>query len=196
MFKDRNDAGKRLASLLGKYKDSDAIVFALPRGGVVIGYEISRVLNLPLELVITRKISRPNYPEYAIGAVSETGKYIISEREENIDEEWLEQEIHKEKMEAIRRRMEYYSNRIPLSIKNKIVIIVDDGVATGLSLSLAIGEIKSKEPKYIVIAVPVISKDVADSMSKICDKLIAFETIDDNFGSVGSYYKNFHQVSD
>ena len=195
MFQNRNDAGKRLAYLLKEYAKSDCIVYALPRGGVVIGYEIAHNLKLPLQLVITRKIGHPFYPEYAIGAVSETGKYIIN-KEEDIDKDWLEQEIEKERREALRRRMVYCGDHKKTSIKNKTAIIVDDGVATGLSLSLAISEIKAKGPKEIIVVVPVISDDVANSISKICDKLVAIEIIKDDFGSVGNYYKNFRQVSD
>ena len=196
MFKNRDDAGQQLSSRLKEYQRPDVVVYALPRGGVVIGYEIAHNLGLPLELVITRKISHPNYPEYAIGAVSQTGKYIESSREENIDKDWFEQEIQKEQKEAIRRKAVYCGNHQEISIKDRTAIIVDDGVATGLNMSLAIAEIKSKDPKEIIVAVPVISRDVADEIAKICDKLVAIETIEGHFGSVGNYYESFKQVSD
>ncbi|MFZ2621083.1 MAG: phosphoribosyltransferase family protein [Minisyncoccia bacterium] len=195
MFKDRNDGGEQLALLLQEYKNSDAIIFALPRGGVVIGYEIAKLLDLPLELIITRKIGHPDYPEYAIGAVSETGKYIIN-KNEFVDEKWLKEEIKNKQNEAVRRKKVYCGGREEVNIKDKTAIIVDDGVATGLSLSLAIQEIRAKEPMKIVVAVPVISQDVAYSISKISDKLVAIEVIEGDFGSVGNYYLSFPQVSD
>ena len=196
MFIDRYDAGTQLALLLSDYKIPDAIVYALPRGGVVIGYEIAQRLGIPLELVITRKIGHPQCPEYAIGIVSETGKYIINEKEEFIDKRWLEKEIRKEQGEAIRRQKTYCTGHQEITGKGKTAIIVDDGVATGLSLSLAVNVVKAKEPKEIVVAVPVISQEIANSISNISDRLVALEIIKDTFGSVSEYYENFDQLSD
>lgn len=196
MFENRHDAGKQLALLLTEYKASDAIVYALPRGGVTLGYEIAQHLNLPLELVIVRKIGHPDNPEYAIGAVSETGRYVVNEQEKFIDQKWLKEEIKKEQQEAIRRRRVYYAEREEINVTGKTAIIVDDGMATGLSLSLAINEIRAKKPKDIIVAVPIISREAANLVNKMCHKLIAIEIIDGYFGSVGNYYKSFNQVSD
>ena len=197
MFKDRHDAGKQLAHTLEAYKKTDSIVCALPRGGVVIGYEIAHYLKLPLEIVITRKIGHPQSPEYAIGAVTETGRFIGDEQELlSVDKEWLKNEIEKERQEAVRRKKLYATDHRKISVKDKTAIIVDDGVATGLTLSLAINEVRAEGPREIVVAVPVISNIVANTISEISDKLVAIETTGDFAGSVGDYYENFEQLSD
>ena len=196
MFKDRINAGGQLSSLLPAYKQDEAVVFAMPRGGVVLGFQIAQIHKWPLELVITRKIGHPENPEYAIGAVGETGRFLLNKQEKFIDQKWLENEIKKEQIEAIRRRNVYYGDRKEEKVKDKTVILVDDGVATGLSLSLAIEELKAKKPKEIIVVVPVISEDIADSIGEICDKLIAIKTVKGYFGSVGNYYENFPQMSD
>lgn len=198
-FKNRMQAGQLLAEKLKKYIDKDVIVYAIPRGGVVVAVEIAKNLRAPLDLVITRKISHPHNPEYAIAAIAENG-HIVGERRElmYIDEDWLEEEMERQRHEATRRRREYLHGREMLLPEGKITIVVDDGVATGLTLRVGIKEIKHYNPAKIIVAVPVLPKSTANTIRKEADELIALEMPSDDkfFGAVGSYYDSFEQVKD
>src|SRR3989344_210851 len=150
-YKDRVEAGKSLAELLKGYKGQDIIIYALPRGGVVIAGEIAQVLDCPLDLVITRKIPHPYSPEYAIGAVSESGEIIVNPDESHFaGETWFKERVENEMREAKRRRKAYMRGESRQSAKNRIVIIADDGVATGQSIILAAREIKKDNPQKII----------------------------------------------
>jgi len=198
-FTDRKEAGELLAKKLRKYQHKDVIVYGLPRGGVVTAREIARFLNAPLDLIITRKISHPYSPEYAIAATAENG-HIIGNRREliAIDEDWLEEEIENQRHEAIRRRKKYLAGRKPMLPEGKIAILVDDGVATGLTLRVGIIELRHHHPKKLVVAVPVIPRSTANLLRTEADDVIAIEIpADDTFlGAVGAYYEDFSQVTD
>jgi putative phosphoribosyl transferase len=195
-FKDRVDAGKKLASALTKYKGEQAIIFALPRGGVVLGYEIAREFAAPLDLVITRKIGYPGQEEYAIGAVAEDGHTIFDpSAAASIDPSWLDSQIEKGMLEAKRRREIYLHGREPLPANGKVAIIVDDGIATGLTISLAIKEIMHRNPGKVVVAVPVSSKEAAARISSQVDDFIALY-VPAYFMAVGEHYEKFLQLED
>lgn len=198
-FKDRIYAGQLLAEKLKKYKDEDVIVYALPRGGVITAVEIARSLQAPLDLIITRKISRPNNPEYAIAATAENG-HIVGARQEliSVDEEWLEKEIEKKRQEAAERRKKYLHGKKMLSPEGKIAILVDDGVATGLTLRVGIIELMHRHPSKLIVAVPIVPESTAKVLREEADELVALEVpTDDEFrGAVGSYYDDFAQVED
>lgn len=196
-FKDRADAGKKLSKLLEKYRNKEAVIYALPRGGVILGGEIARELSLPLSLVITRKIGHPAQKEYAICVIAEDGHMICNKDEKAfLTEDWLHKQIEQEKQEAKRRREVYLVDQKPLSAKKKIAIIVDDGIATGLTMELAIRELKHDDPKKIIVAVPVITKDISEKFKKEGVELAALEFPEFHLGSVGAYYENFPQVED
>lgn len=198
-FKDRTQAGQLLAEKLKKYIDKDVVVYAIPRGGVITAIEIARYLHAPLDLVIARKISHPLNPEYAIAATAENGHIISTLRElVSADEAWLKEEIGKQHREAARRRTKYLHGRKMISPMGKIAILVDDGVATGLTLRAGIMEIKYHNPSKLVVAVPIVPKSTANVLKSEADELIALEIpSDDEFlGAVGSYYGQFSQVSD
>lgn len=197
MFKDRQDAGQQLAKKLEKYRDKGAVVLALPRGGVVVGHEIARELGLPLDIVVTRKIGHPTNPEYAICVVDEKGTFLCNEAErELINEDWLQNEIEHQRKAAERRLNIYRGNKKPKEIKSKIVIVVDDGVATGLSMKLAIKSIERQEPERIVVAVPVAPLDVANWLKTAVDELIVLEPPEKFMGAVGAHYQGFEQIED
>ena len=197
-FKNRSDAGRKLAEKLAAYGGEDAVVYALPRGGVVLGYEIARKLAAPLDLIIPRKIGHPSNPEYAIGVVVEDGHTLFGEQERlGVDAEWMSREIEKERQEAHRRRSAYLKRREPISTKGKTAIVVDDGAATGLSLLLAIREIKEhQKPRRLIAALPVAPADTAGKIKKEVDELVALYVPSLFFGAVGAYYKEFGQVED
>src|SRR3972149_6377603 len=136
IFKDRIEAGQKLAEKLRALKDEDLVIYALPRGGVVLGKEIAKALGKPLDLIVVRKIGHPTDPEYAVGAVAEDGHMILSETGKQIEKE-LKESIEKERKEAERRRKVYTEGKT-ISAKEKVAVIVDDGIATGLTMELAI----------------------------------------------------------
>jgi putative phosphoribosyl transferase len=199
IFKNRVEAGQKLAETLNKFKDAkDTIILSLPRGGVVVGYEVAKILNLPLDIVVPRKIGAPGDPEFAIGAITETGEGIFDEMTigaYGITESYLQNEIKKEKAEAERRLTLYRGPRPPLDLRNKTVIIVDDGLATGLTMRAAIKTIKKFGATKIVVAIPVAPPDTAELIKKEVDEFICLLT-PTFFGSVGEFYDEFPQTAD
>lgn len=197
-FYDRKEAGQILAKLLvKKYKEKNVIVYALPRGGVITGREVAKELNAPLDLLITRKIGHPSNTEYALAVVSEDG-YIAGNEEEirEVDQDWLQGQISKEKQEIKRRRNLYLHGRRKMPTKGAIAIIVDDGIATGLTMHAAIKDIGHRNPKKIVVAVPIVPWVVTQQLKPLVDEIVAI-TIDEEFlGAVGTYYQKFPQVTD
>lgn len=195
IFADREEAGKKLAKKLQAYKDKNAVVYTLPRGGVVVGYEIAKKLHLPLEIVVTRKIGRQNSPEYAIAAIAEDGHTVLNEREvQRADPKWFE-EAKKQELEEAKRRREVYGGSAEYNVKGKTVLLVDDGVATGLSMQMAIEELRHHGAKNIVLAVPVILGSPSKVISPMVEKVIALETPGDAY-AVSTYYKHFTAVED
>lgn len=196
-FKDRTEAGQKLALALARYRDQPGVVYPLPRGGVVLGVEIARYLQMPLDLIIPRKIGHPRNPEYAIGAVTETGEVICNEREvAHVDPHWLEQRVAQERQEARRRRERYLGDRKTLAVAGRLAILVDDGIATGLTMRAAIGEVKRRRPASVVVAIPVAPKDTADRLAREVDAVVGLEITDSYWGAVGAYYERFAQVTD
>lgn len=197
MFKNRNDAGEKLAERLQQYKNANAIVLALPRGGVVVGYEVARLLGLPLDIVVARKIGHPQNPEYAICATDEKGTLLCDEAEARlVDQDWLKEEIERQRKEAGRRIKVYRSGKKPFSITNKVAIIIDDGIATGLTMRLAIKVVRKQKPDRIIIAVPVAPSDIVRELRREADEIITLEPTEDFMGAVGAHYQEFEQVED
>lgn len=198
-FKDRTEAGKMLAEKLKQYKGKDVQVYALPRGGVVTAVEIAKYLHAPLGLIITRKITHPTNPEYAIAAVAGNG-HIIWNPEEllNVDLQWVEETLQKERQEAERRRKLYLQGRRMVSPEGKIAILVDDGVATGLTLRVGILELKHRKPRKLVVAVPVVPGEIAKILQTEAGELVslAMPSRGTFIGAVGAYYEDFSQVED
>jgi len=197
MFRDRTDAGEQLAQALISYKGQPVVVYALPRGGVVLGVEVARVLDAPLDLIVVRKIGHPLSPEYAIGAVAEDG-YVLTNPAEMaaLDERWIEGAAAAELQEARRRRALFMRGRSPAAVKDKIAIIVDDGLATGLTMQAAIHEIRNRGPREVVVAVPVAAAETANRLRPEVDKLVVLYIPSGLFGAVGAFYRCFDQVSD
>jgi len=196
-FKNRAEAGKKLAHALRAYRGKNVVVYAFPRGGVVTAYEIARYLKAPLDLVIVRKIGHPYCPEYAVGVVAQDGCTLYNEKEVAlIDKVWLQHERSEKRKEAQRRRALYSPGGDPISAEGKIAILVDDGVATGLTAKVGILELKHQNPKKIIVAVPVCPKDFADEIRKEGYDCVALHTPLLYEGAVGAYYDEFPQVPD
>ncbi|NLC25798.1 MAG: phosphoribosyl transferase [Fastidiosipila sp.] len=197
IFQNRKEAGVKLAEALTKYIGENVIVFALPRGGVELGVEIAKKLNAPLDLVITKKIGYPLNPEYAIGAVAETGEPLYNQQErQRVDQAWLKREEERVRVELKRRRQEYFGEKNQLDVAGKVAIIVDDGIATGMTMMSAVKYMKDQGAKSVVVAIPVTPYDTAQKLSELADDLVSLQ-IDRHYrGAVGAYYKDFRQVSD
>ena len=198
-FIDRADAGRKLASLLGKYKDmQDAIVIGLPRGGVVNAYEVAKELNLPLDIIVVRKIGAPMQPELAVGAISQEGDVLLDHAIMNmvgVKEQDLQIIIEDEKQEAQRRLEVYRHDRSPLDLKNKIVILVDDGLATGATMRAAILSARSMGAQKVVVAIPVSPKDTLVKIEQEADEVICLY-VPELFWGVGGFYDSFLQTQD
>ncbi|KPK10500.1 MAG: phosphoribosyl transferase [Acidithiobacillales bacterium SG8_45] len=197
-FHDRIDAGKQLADLVAeKYKGTDSVIYPLPRGGVPLGIEVARVLAMPLDLVIPRKIGHPYNPEYAICAVAETGETVCNERElARVDKAWFEQRVAEEREESRRRRELYLAGRSPAAIEGKTAILVDDGIATGLTMRAAIKDMRARKAARVVVAIPVVPEDTAALLAREVDDVVALSIDVHYMGAVGAYYDDFSQVSD
>jgi putative phosphoribosyl transferase len=196
MFLDRTDAGTKLAQALMAYKGQPVVVYALPRGGVVLGVEVARSLEAPLDLIVVRKIGHPLQLEYAIGAVAEDG-YVVTNPNEiaTLDKRWFDRAAAVELKEAQRRRALFLHGLRPVQVRDKIAIIIDDGLATGLTMLAAIHEIRKRGPQKVVVAVPVAAAETADKLRPEVDDLIVLY-IPEWLGAIGAFYQRFDQVSD
>lgn len=198
MFQDRKEAGKKLAEKLSAYKDSNCIVIAIPRGGVAIGYELEKSLNAKLDVVVTHKLGFPSDPETAMGAIAPDGSVILDEEGINymrVSEKELEKLKVRELKEIARRLKIYRGNKEYPKLKDKIVIIADDGAATGLTALAAVRFIKKSHPQKIIFAVPAGPSEVLDRIKKEVDEVVVVE-MPYPFFAVGAVYKEFPQVSD
>jgi len=202
MFKDRVDAGKKLAEKLKELEPfENSIILALPRGGVPVAYEVAKRLNIPLDVIIVRKLGAPLNEEFAIGSLVEGNpeRVILNEdviRKLGIKKKYLDEVINKERNE-LHRREELYrkSQNILSTIKNKKVILIDDGVATGYTIKAALTAIREQEPSSIIVALPVAPLDALRELYRLADYVIILET-PEPFWAVGAHYEYFNQTSD
>jgi len=198
-FTDRHDAGQRLAAKLLKYKnDPHAIVLGLPRGGVITAYETAKILKLPLDIIVTRKIGAPGNPELAIGAVDDLGYALFNEEiisGLSVPQTYLEQAQIKEQTEAQNRLSRFRKKRPPLNLKGKTAILVDDGLATGATMRAAIHSARARHAQKIVVAVPVAASDSIEKIKKEVDEIVCVH-IPFYFGAVGAFYEVFDQIED
>ncbi len=198
-FKDRREAGRLLAEVLKKYKGEQVVVLALPRGGVLIASEVAKKLHAPLDLILAHKIGHPRQPEYAIAAISEGGHVMENTAEvEAVDSAWYAQAKEQQMEEIRRKRKEYVRGRKNISVHDAVAILVDDGIATGLTMKAAILELKHRNPKKLVVAVPVAPLRTAQAIESMVDEFIGLHVPSDGsfLGAVGAYYREFTQTED
>ncbi|HBG48766.1 MAG TPA: phosphoribosyltransferase [Cyanobacteria bacterium UBA9971] len=198
IYKNRQDAGRQLAEKLMKFKDENPIIIALPRGGVVTGYEAAKMLHAPLDVMITRKLGAPFQLELAIGAIAPNDVRILNLdaiRFLGISKDEMEEIIRRETKEMHRRIKLYRGDLPPLDLSGKTVIIVDDGLATGVTAGVAVLSIKQMTPEKIILAVPVSPIDTAEKFREEVDEFICLSEPPDFF-AVGQYYDDFAQVTD
>lgn len=198
IFKNRKDAGEKIAESLEKFKNENVIVLAVPRGGVEVAYDTIKRYNFEWDLIIPRKIGAPDNKEVAVGAVSVDRSYIINEyfvKALKIPNKYLAQEINDQINEIKRRLKEYRGVETLPDVKDKTVILIDDGIATGFTLTAAVKSIKNLGALKIVLAVPVGPRHTVKQFKEIVDEVICMYSPDD-FVSVGRYYEDFSQVED
>lgn len=198
-FKNRTEAGKLLAKSLHKYTNNqNVIVLALPRGGVPVAYEVAKQLNVKLDIFLVRKLGVPSHEELAMGAMA-WGDIIIFNQEiisgVHISQNAIAKVIEKESAELKRRNREYRNNKPFPKLNNKIVILIDDGLATGATMRAAITALKQMELAAIIVAIPVAPQDACDEIRPTVDELICLET-PDPFYAVGTWYDDFSQTTD
>jgi predicted phosphoribosyltransferase len=199
-FQDRSDAGRRLAKALSEYKGRNAVVLALPRGGVPVAAEVAAALDAPLDLILVRKIGVPAQPELAMGAVVDGAMPIVVRNEEVIElsgttADEFDAACASELEEIERRRQLYIGERARAEITGQLVIVIDDGIATGATMRAALRTIRSRKPKELVLAIPVAPPYTVTQLRQEVDTLICLET-PELFGAIGFFYRDFRQVSD
>ena len=198
IFEDRFDAGRQLAAKLVRYAGSDTRVLALPRGGVPVGYEVAHALRAPLDVFVVRKIGVPGREELAMGAIASGGVRVLNEETIallNVPHEVVEETTNRE-MRELQRREEVYRGGLPAhDVHARTVILVDDGLATGASMHAAILALRRRDPKAIVVAVPVAPVDTCAALERFVDDLVVV-AMPQPFRGVGAWYADFSQVSD
>ena len=198
-FHDRRDAGRRLAAELQRYSARpDVIVLALPRGGVPVAYEIAKALHAPLDVFVVRKLGLPWHAEVAMGALAPGGVRVLDEkliREARVSDEELRRVTAVEQAELERREQRYRGDRPFPALTGKIVLLVDDGLATGSSMRAAVVALRKENPSRIVVAVPVAAPETCDAFRDITDDIICAET-PERFEAVGLWYDDFSQTTD
>lgn len=199
IFQDRHDAGKQLAIALMHYQNApNAIVIGLPRGGVVTAYEVAKTLQLPLDVICPRKIGAPINPELAIGAITETGEGIFDQsliNRLNISQVEIDKIVEHEKVVATQRIKLFRKGRPKLDIKGKIVILTDDGLATGATMRAAIRSVYAEKPKKIIVAVPTAPFETVQLIQQEVNEVICLDC-PSFFQAVGQFYKDFSQTED
>lgn len=198
LFRDRREAGKKLGAALAKFAVRDPIVLALPRGGVPVGFEVAQLLHAPLDVFVVRKLGVPGQEELAMGAIASGGIRVLNHTIIEglaIPPEQIEDVAAREERELERRESAYRGGRAPLDVNGRAVILVDDGVATGSSMRAAVTALRHKEPREIIVAVPVASRYICDELQEASDETVCLYTPLDFF-AVGQWYKEFSQISD
>lgn len=193
IFKDRKAAGIALAGALAHLKGSDSIILAIPRGGVPVGFEISKSLKIPLDILLSKKIGHPANPEYAIGAVTPEDRVLSPTMD--VTDVYIEQETLRIRRELSLRYKSLRGDIAPVEIRGKNIIIVDDGIATGQTLAASIQMIRRQMPERIILAVPVAPDATCRWLKPMVDELIVLRT-PTHFSGVGAYYEDFSQVED
>ena len=199
IFHDRADAGRALAKQLDGYAGRhDVVVLALPRGGVPVGYHVAEALGAPLDVFLVRKLGTPGHRELAMGAIASGGVRVLNDdvvRWLNIRPEQIESVAREEEQELIRREAAYKAGRPPVSLKDRVVILVDDGLATGSTMKAAVQAVKQHGPSRVIVAVPVGAPETCRDLREYADEVVC-ASMPERFSAVGQWYERFDQTSD
>jgi putative phosphoribosyl transferase len=198
MFRDRSEAGERLADRLERYRDVRALVLALPRGGVPVAAPIARRLHAPLDVLVVRKIGAPDNPEYGLGAVVEDGTLLLDDeraRAAGYGPEDLAPTIARERREAVERAARYRAGRPVPDVAERPVLLVDDGLATGVTVRAALQALRARRPSRLVVAAGVAPPETVDELARTADEVVVVER-PEAFFAVGEFYRRFEPVPD
>jgi putative phosphoribosyl transferase len=196
-FRDRIDAGERLAVVVAEAVRDPAVVLAVPRGGFIVGVPVARALDAPLDVVVPRKVGAPGNPELGLGAVAPGVRVLDEDMIERlgVTDEYLDEEIAREEAEILRRTERYRGGRPPVDLSGRVAVVVDDGVATGGTALAALAWANANGPSRTVFAAPVAPPSTVGRLASVCDGVIVLET-PSLFFAVGEWYQRFDQVSD
>ncbi len=198
LFRDRSEAGQRLGAQLTEFANQGGLVLALPRGGVPVGFEVARLLNAPLDVVVVRKLGVPGQEELAMGAVASGSVRVLNWeviRACALSSRQIDAVAAKETQELRRREQAYRGDRTRIDVHGRTIILVDDGLATGSTMRAAVAALRHEKPKQIIVAVPVAPPSTCAEMEKTADRVVCLYT-PLKFNSVGQWYQNFSQTSD
>jgi putative phosphoribosyl transferase len=200
LFRNRQDAGRRLARALSRYKSQHPVMLALPRGGVPVAAEVALALEAPLDLVLVRKIGLPYQPELAMGAVVDGGAPIVIRNDDviaaaGVGDDEFDAVRDREIAEIDRRRQRYIKDRPRAGIADRTAIVIDDGIATGATMKAALRAVRKRGAREVVLAIPVAPVDAIEDLRDEVDAVVCLET-PDVFGAIGYFYDDFRQVSD
>lgn len=199
-FNDRAEGGRVLAQKLVQYaNDSNVVVLALPRGGVPVAYEVAKALKAPLDVFVVRKLGIPGFEEYAMGAIASGGIRVLNDNVISylrLPVEVVDEVTAEEFSELERRERMYRGTRAPVDVTGQTVIVVDDGLATGSTMRAAVKALRKKNPKKIVVAVPVGARDTCDSFKNEVDTIAVCAITPEPFNAVGLWYRDFSQTTD
>jgi putative phosphoribosyl transferase len=198
-YEDRRHAGAELATHLSQLKGRpDVVVLALPRGGVPVAYEVARALDAPLDVFVVRKLGLPGHPELAMGAIASGGVRVLNEDVVSwyrIPEAAIDKVARTEQAELERRERAYRDGRTPVDLRDRIVVLIDDGLATGSTMKAAVKAVRAHRPSRIVVAVPVGSPETCRDFSEVADEIVCARA-PDRFAAVGQWYRDFSQTTD
>ena len=193
MYKNRKEAGEKLSEHLMGYRDEDAVLLAIPRGGVPVAYEVAQRTGLPLDVIVVKKIGHPHNPEYAVGAASVNSTFINPDNIRGVPQSYLEEQKERKQREAEATYRELRGDASPLDLRDRIAILVDDGVATGSTIKMAITVARNLGAERVVVAVPVGSVEAIKMLRREADEVICpLEPI--VFYAIGQFYEDFSQV--
>jgi len=198
-FRDRREAGRVLGATMRKYANrSDVVVLALPRGGVPVAYEVAEALGAPLDIFLVRKLGTPGHRELAMGAIASGGIRVLNDevvRMLGIPPQAIDAVARDEQRELERRQQAYLEGRDPIALEGKIVLLVDDGLATGSTMKAAVQAVRHRNPARVVVAVPVGARDTCGEISQVADEVVCAR-MPEPFSAVGQWYTNFDQTTD
>jgi len=198
IFENRHDAGRRLAAELSEYSDQSVVVLAIPNGGIPVALEVASALKADLDVIICRKIPIPLAPEGGFGAIADDGTMILNEaavKRTGLSREQINYEAGKVRAEIKQRTLRYKADRLPIRLGNRTVIIIDDGMASAITMVTAVESVRLRRPKDIVVAVPVAPAIAVDRVEKLADKVVTCATADVPKFHIADYYRYWHDLS-